>query len=131
MTKINVNIDADSPAELRAAILELIGGSIAAEAVTITPAVAEAVTEVVTKTATKSAKKIAEKPVVVEEETVADIAELTKVFTAKEITDRLVAIAGGGKKTEVIKLMGRFGVSKMSELKEENFAEIMQLAEAL
>lgn len=77
--------------------------------------------------------------------TVAEVAEAPKktrksepapkaepaLITLEEVRAKLAAISQAGKKTEVAALINEFGVSKLTEVKSEDYAALMAKAEKL
>jgi hypothetical protein len=53
------------------------------------------------------------------------------LITLEEVRAKLAAISQGGKKTEVAALINEFGVSKLTEVKSEDYAALMAKAEKL
>jgi len=53
------------------------------------------------------------------------------LITLEEVRAKLAAISQAGKKTEVAALINEFGVSKLTEVKSEDYAALMAKAEKL
>ena len=71
-----------------------------------------------------------EKIEVAEEETTVP-GEEEKTFTLEEVRAKLAELTKGGKKDEVKALFAEFSVTKLSEVKESDYAALMEKAGAL
>jgi hypothetical protein len=59
------------------------------------------------------------------------VASPSKAITLEEVRARLAALSQGGKTQEVKALIGSFGVGKLTDLKVDQYAAVLEKAEAL
>lgn len=131
---INVNISAPELAaalESMAAALRMVAPQVATAPVQEVPATKA------TEKVTESAEKVTEKPqkATKNEETAPETPEKetkpAKEIKLEEVRAKLAAISQSGKQAEVKELIQSFGVAKLTDIPEENYAEVLEKAEDL
>ena len=66
-----------------------------------------------------------------EEQTPEAATKKEAVYTLVQVREKLASLSRAGKQTQVKALIEKFGATKLSEIKEEDYAALMQEAEGL
>ena len=137
--KIWLNVEGETPEDVKRAILELVGGSVVSGTATVVKA-SDVAVEAVTKTAAESAKKTVNKKVEKPDETelaitktnsvpVEESAEPTVTYDAMH--KALTALASKGKAKTVVELLGKYGAKKLADVKPADFPAMLAEVEAI